>query len=344
MTTSIHKSLADEILGSLGEPTVTDAPESKETATMWPEVTEELSSNQQWFSELFGWKPELFPDFGVDTFKGYDTPDRVNYIWPKPETEMFVRAMQNGQKTRIIGHSGSGKTAMCEQVAAVTGRPCVVISFNAFLEPADVIGEVRLEGGSTKFLDGPLVRAMKEPTLIIFDEYTAASAAMSMSLQRFTDVGELFVTGRLSDDGADVIQKHPKAILCAADNTRGLGDDLDKYAARNVQDTSTLNRWDICVPLDYQSEDTELEFIKSEQPELPEDIAKKISKVSALFHAGFISGDLAVPFSMRNLRTIALTTMQLRDPIAAIEWNYTNTLDTDSKAAARELIRTVFGK
>ncbi|MHC1571439.1 MAG: AAA family ATPase, partial [Methanosarcinales archaeon] len=226
------------------------------------------------------------------------------------------------------------------------------ISFNRQLELPDLIGEKDLKDGSTTFVDGVLTKAIQTNALIVFDEYSRATAAITLGLQRFTDTGELFIAGRFGEgqeesdvdfELSDVVTSHPDMNLCVCDNTLGLGDDMDKYAAANVQDVSTLNRWEINVQMDYLPRGYEEEFILEQQPEMPKDVAKKLSQVSELFHQGFKQGGLAVPFSMRNLKVVAKLTMQLRDPVKALEWNYINSLDDDSKVVAREFINTVFG-
>jgi hypothetical protein len=118
---------------------------------------------------------------------------------------------------------------------------------------------------------------------------------------------------------------------------------MDKYAAANVQDVSTLNRWEVNINMNYLTNRQEFAFIVEQQPDMPVDVADSLASLSELMHQAFQTGDLPVPFSMRNLKVVSQLAMQLRDPVQAIEWNYVNSLDDESKVVARELIRTVFG-
>jgi hypothetical protein len=306
----------------------------------WAEVVTLIPEGTKAFSDIFGWTPE-HGDFPVKIFSGYDTPEIIEYIWPREETETFARAIENGWKPRLVGAPGTGKTELPSQYAAVTGRPFLRINFNVALEPEDILGSMGIVGGETVYEYGDLAKAMDTPAIVLFDEYSRVTAAMGMILQRFLEKKELCLPQKR--DGENILIPHAALSVCAADNTLGLGDDLDKYGSANVQDVSSLNRWEVCIPLGYASKETEIKIMKNAAPTLPSGVAEKLAQFSAMCHAGFIKGELALPFSPRNLKVIAKLTCDLKDPKAAIKMNYLNALDEDSRGACEGLIRTVWG-
>ncbi len=345
MTTSseIQRKLAEQL--GKKEETVQEAKSEDQT---FPEPVFPEHDNTKKFSDVFGWVPTTIPDIQIRVFEGPAPDVNKSYIFPRAETEMFVLALENSWKPVCTGPSGCGKTELARQVAARTNRPFEMFSFNRHLELADIIGEKDLQDGSTEFVDGPLTKAIQTNALIVFDEYSRATAAVTMGLQRYTDSGELFIAGRFGESGvdheqSDVLVSHPDSNLCVCDNTLGLGDGMDKYAAANVQDVSTLNRWEVNINMNYLTNRQEFAFIVEQQPDMPVDVADKLASISELMHQAFQTGDLPVPFSMRNLKVVSQLAMQLREPVQALEWNYVNSLDDESKVVARELIRTVFG-
>lgn len=337
------KARMEEILGKARKASSKAEPEASKDPFegLLPKGAPTYSETQS-FSELFGWVPED-GDFEVPVYSGYSNVPEVipEYIFQHAETEAFVRSIVSGLNTRLVGHAGGGKTSLPEQVAARTGRPCYIQSFNEFLEPPEVVGDVRLIGGETKFLEGPLTQAIKEPCIVVFDEYTRATAAMTMALQRFPEKRELFLAGNM---GGDVtVKAHPEMALVVADNTRGLGDDIDKYVSANVQDVSTLNRWHVTIEIPYPSRQIERDFILKVQPDFPEKVADTLSKISQEFHKGFITGEFSLPFSMRNLRAVAFLAMQYRSLEKALDLNYLAALEESERGAAEQIVKYIAG-
>jgi hypothetical protein len=193
MTTSseIQRKLAEQ-LGKKEEPVV----QAKSEEQTFPEPVFPEHDNTKKFSDVFGWVPTTIPDIQIRVFEGPAPDVNESYIFPRAETEMFVLALENSWKPVCTGPSGCGKTELARQVAARTNRPFEMFSFNRHLELADIIGEKDLQDGSTEFVDGPLTKAIQTNALIVFDEYSRATAAVTMGLQRYTDSGELFIAGR----------------------------------------------------------------------------------------------------------------------------------------------------
>ena len=70
----------------------------------------DVSEGKELFSKVFGWKPAS-GDFHITVFntEHEDVPQATAYLFPREETEMFVRALENGMKPRLVGDPGTGK-------------------------------------------------------------------------------------------------------------------------------------------------------------------------------------------------------------------------------------------
>ncbi len=107
-------------------------------------------------------------------------------------------------------------------------------------------------------------------------------------------------------------------MIGATDNTLGMGDDLDKYAASNVLDTSFLDRWDINVRMDYLSSKDEIKLVRTWVPEIKEPLAKKLVQLADLCRKGFAQGEFPLPMSPRHVRTVAELSYEWQNPVMAI--------------------------
>lgn len=299
------------------------------------------------FSELF-WEPTTMPDHLVPVFEGYDVPGIPDiYIPPKPEFEQMSLGFSLGLRLNTVGPTGAGKTLMYEYFANKTGRPYLRIEHNVELDKASVFGQTHLntnEDGKqdTDFIPGVFVLSSSAPTLVNLDELSRASGFANMIYQRPLDRNEIFLP-EMKDSGKQAITPDPFWIICASDNTKGNGDDMDLYSASNVQDAAFTNRWDMVIELNYLDVEQEQEMFMQMAPNVTKGVAKKLAKFSKLIHTGFNKGEIQTAFSPRNLLAIAKLFESGVDMETAIRINYINRLAKSEVPDVQECLRSVFG-
>jgi len=172
------------------------------------------------------------------------------YVIDKSTMAMLATAIERGSNVWLGGPSGTGKSTMPEQFAAYTGRPCVTFSFDAQTEIADLLGgQAVMADGSTGWVDGALIQAVKRPgTVIILDELTASNPGVQFVFHGLASDSRSYVlpTG-------EKVTCAPGVVFVAADNTFGFGDETGQYAGTHVANAALVNRFKRVLAIDYLS-------------------------------------------------------------------------------------------
>ena len=89
-----------------------------------------------------------------------------------------VQARPPGHVIREGGGNGSAKA---------TGRPLVTVACHEDLTASDLVGRYLLEGDSTRWIDGPLTRAVKVGAICYLDEIVEARKDTTVLIHPLTD-------------------------------------------------------------------------------------------------------------------------------------------------------------
>src|SRR2546422_10765885 len=145
-----------------------------------------------------------------DTYRQYAieeyTVDREPFYVPvKDEIELFEAAYTQKTPVLLKGPPGCGKTRFIEHMTFKLGRPLAVIrqvepgSENGHGRPlvtvachedltaSDLVGRYLLEGDSTRWIDGPLTRAVKAGAICYLDEVVEARKDTTVLIHPLTD-------------------------------------------------------------------------------------------------------------------------------------------------------------
>ena len=165
------------------------------------------------FSEAAANVPELDADYQFD-------PDT---------TKAILAGFAHNRRVLIQGYHGTGKSTHVEQVAARLNWPCVRVNLDSHISRIDLIGKdaIVLDEGKqiTRFQEGVLPWALRNPVALVFDEYDAGRPDVMFVIQRVLErEGKLTLL-----DQNEVIQPHPAFRLFATANTVGLGDTTGLY-------------------------------------------------------------------------------------------------------------------
>lgn len=357
--TEVEKYLMDEIMKSLGEEEKAGKKKAEE-----PEVKVELTARvkkaekgQKMFSSVFGYKPTSRPDFPVTQFDDADWAENVRLFIPKtddPElegyepqkeaVEQLVSGLEEGDRISISGPTGSGKSSMVKYVCQKLRRPFVRINMNGDIESSALFGQLVVESGATVWKDGPATEAIEHGAVLCIDEWTVMPPEITMNFQNPLERGGfLFLKEKPGASKDKVINPHKETRYVFCDNTQGQGDDTGAFAGTNVQNTATIDRFDMAIHLDYLGVDHEMAIIMSRVPDLDKAVAKKMIQYAGQIRVGYGKAELSLTMSPRTLINWGRKIQQYGSCKTALTYCFLNKMRDSDKKVATELYTKVFG-
>jgi len=155
----------------------------------------------------------MLPEARSSTFREH--PIEESFIQEEPfylplgdEVQIFEAAYAQKIPVLLKGPTGCGKTRFIEYMAYKLGRPLtlfrpqakdtplpsgsrgiplVTVACHEDLTASDLVGRYLLEGDSTKWIDGPLTRAVKSGAICYLDEIVEARKDTTVLIHPLTD-------------------------------------------------------------------------------------------------------------------------------------------------------------
>lgn len=300
-------------------------------------------------------KNKEYPDFLVTVFKDDHWPNEAlalipdmpaKYLVPSDALYEILLAWEHGDKTLMYGPPGTGKTTLVAMACNITHRPYVRINGKKDTESSDVFGSMDLDGsGGTTWRDGDLTYAARIGAVLNFDEPFVVSADISMGLNPVLENPPTVVLNNMIGSSYDKrVKAHEDFRICFTDNTGGAGDVTGEYAGVDVQNTSTLDRFETIINLGYLSNKDEARMVLASCPELHADTVSKMVQVAGLVRNAYGKGEMTSTMSPRTLFSWAKKTNHYQDAKCALQYCFINRLQQDSDIAGiNQIMKTVFG-
>ena len=112
---------------------------------------------------------------------------RPYYVPIGIEEQVFAAAFRQGMAVVLKGPTGCGKTRFVEAMAHDLDRPLVTVSCHDDLTAADLVGRFLLQDGETRWVDGPLTRAVREGAICYLDEVVEARQDTTVVIHPLAD-------------------------------------------------------------------------------------------------------------------------------------------------------------
>ncbi len=112
---------------------------------------------------------------------------RPYYVPVADEERVFTAAFHQSLAILLKGPTGCGKTRFVEAMAHDLERPLITVSCHDDLTTADLVGRFLLEGGETRWVDGPLTRAVREGAICYLDEVVEARQDTTVVIHPLAD-------------------------------------------------------------------------------------------------------------------------------------------------------------
>jgi len=269
-------------------------------------------------------------------------PDRDSHYVPFGEFKMIEKIISSGKffPVFISGHSGNGKTFMVEQVCAKVKRPMIRVQMSRETDEDDLIGGFRLIDGETKFMKGPVLRAMELGAVLLIDEADRADPGKAMCLQGILEGKPYFMkkTG-------EIVTATPGFNVIVTANTKGRGSDDGRYVAATMLDDAWLERFPITIEQEYPTPAIEKKILTNylSDDTITEDDKAFINHLvvwSEIIRKTFTEGAIDEFISTRRLVHIAQTYRMIVDRQKAIRLCI-NRFDEETKTAFLDLYTKV---
>src|SRR5437867_3143247 len=146
-----------------------------------------------------------YREYAIEEYHAHREPF---YLPIGDEIELFTAAFNQKIPVLLKGPTGAGKTRFVEYMAWKLGRPLTIIkdagsgrdgggetqalplitvACHEDLTASDLVGRYLLEGESTRWIDGPLTRAVKAGAICYLDEVVEARKDTTVLIHPLTD-------------------------------------------------------------------------------------------------------------------------------------------------------------
>lgn len=285
--------------------------------------------------------------FAMEEYVAVEEP---YYLPQHDEVEVFAAAYEERIPVLLKGPTGCGKTRFVEHMAYRLGKHLATIREDATPSPdvheehhalitvachedltaSDLVGRYLLEGDSTRWMDGPLTRAVKAGAICYLDEVVEARKDTTVLIHPLTDHRRILPIEKLgqvltADDGFMLVISYNPGYQSVLKDLKH----------------STRQRF-IALEFDYPERSLEAEVIRHESgvdARTADDLAKMAEKVRNLTEHGLQEG-----VSTRLLIYAGRLIRQGIPPRRACEVAIVSALtdESDMQRTLRELAATIF--
>lgn len=269
-----------------------------------------------------------------------------NYCFNTEVTLSILAGFAYNRRVLIQGYHGTGKSTHIEQVAARLNWPCFRVNLDGHISRIDLVGRdaIVIENGQqvTKFKEGIVPWALRQPMALVFDEYDSARPDVMFVLQRLLETeGKLTLL-----DTNQVIVPHAGFRLFATANTVGLGDTTGLYYGVQPINQGQMDRWNIVASLNYLSPEEEKNIVLAKVPKLTSKgkLVEQMVAMADLTREGFKAGDISIVMSPRTVITWAENYMIFNRMDEAFRLTFVNKCDVAEHPVLAEYYQRCFGE
>lgn len=245
-------------------------------------------------------------DISEPTFKEYAIEEFLVRAEPyyRPvgdELELFTAAYHQHIPVLLKGPTGCGKTRFVEYMAWRLGRPLTVvkgrkgqkladgevrvplvtIACHEDLTASDLVGRYLLDADGTRWIDGPMTRAVKSGAILYLDEVVEARKDTTVLIHPLTDHRRILPVEKTGS----IIEADDRFLLCVSYNP-------GYQSALKDMKHSTRQRF-ISIEFNYPPRDVEAEIVQRESgcdKSQAESLAKLGEKIRNLEEHGLQEG------------------------------------------------------
>ena len=175
----------------------------------------------------------------------------VNYIDWNNALGVLSKAFETRLFVLIIGPKGTGKTTLVRKFASQMKKDLYSVNFSLRTRESHLIGTKTLEKGEVSFVEGMLVKSMRDGNMLYLDELNAAEADVLLRLDEALDDRRQLV---LKEAEGQIVNAAADWFVIATINP------LSHVGTKELP-PQLLSRFPVRVKLEYPPEDIELQII-----------------------------------------------------------------------------------
>ncbi|HJM74727.1 MAG TPA: CbbQ/NirQ/NorQ/GpvN family protein [Dehalococcoidia bacterium] len=280
---------------------------------------------------------EGFKSLQVEEFRIKSEP---YYLPIADEVELFNTAYEQHMPVILKGPTGCGKTRFLEHMSwrlhqhlanrEEEGVPLITIACHEDLTASDLVGRYLLEGDETRWIDGPLTRAVKVGAICYLDEIVEARKDTTVLIHPLTDYRRLLP-----------IDKRGELLEAAGGFQLVMSYNPGYQSALKDLKHSTRQRF-MAIEFDYPGRDQEAEIISRESgcdSGIAQDLAKLAEKVRNLKEHGLAEG-VSTRLLIYAGRLVASGIAPRRACQTSIVWALTD--DEEVQRSIEEVVTSIF--
>ncbi len=283
-------------------------------------------------------KPEqTFKQLAVEEFRLTEEPF---YLPISDEIQLFEQAYERQIPVLLKGPTGAGKTRFVEYMSwrlhehlgnkNEEGVPLITVACHEDLTASDLVGRYLLEGESTRWIDGPITRAVKVGAICYLDEIVEARKDTTVLIHPLTDYRRLLPL----DKRGELLEAASGFLLVMSYNP-------GYQSALKDLKHSTRQRF-IAIEFDYPPRDQEAQIIQVEagcSVDVAQELAKLAEKVRNLKEHGLAEG-VSTRLLIYAGKLIAQGITPRRACQVAIVWALTD--DLEVQRSIEEVVTSIF--
>ncbi|HJU35657.1 MAG TPA: MoxR family ATPase [Nitrososphaera sp.] len=177
--------------------------------------------------------------------------EEIIYVDWNNAFDILEKAYRSGLFVLIIGPKGTGKTTLVRRFASEMKKDLDSVNFSLRTRESHLVGSRTLNKGEINFVEGVLVKSMRNGTLLYLDELNAAEADVLLRLDEALDDRRQLV---LKEAEGQIVKAADDWFVIATINP------LSHVGTKELP-PQLLSRFPVRMRLDYPPEDIELDIV-----------------------------------------------------------------------------------
>lgn len=263
----------------------------------------------------------------------------IDYLDWNDSLKILNKAYRTRLFTLIIGPKGTGKTTLVRKFASNMKKELHSVNFSLRTRESHLIGSKTLDQGQINFVEGILVRSMRDGSLLYLDELNAAEPDVLLRLD------EAF------DDRRQLVLKEAEGQIITAKDDWSVIATINPLSHVGTKELppQLLSRFPVRLRLEYPPEEVELEILRRHTANIEDSnidhIKRAIKLAKSLREAAAVEELYYSPSLRETIAFVKLINIGV-EPKQAAELVFANAYDQWGEVEFRkvmDMIISIFG-